>query len=82
MAKLKARLPGTDHPSTDGKRYLEATSVVIGQLLDSEGYKHITINDEPNNKDHVYGYSTYDVRRHLFIELLASSVKLFLVSSR
>jgi len=59
--KLRARLPPTDHPSTDGKRYLEQVSSVVSQLLDSQGYSQITINDNPDWKDHAYGYSAYDV---------------------
>lgn len=60
-AKLRARLPPTDHPSTDGKRYLEQVSNIVSQLLDSQGYSQITINDNPDWKDHAYGYSAYDV---------------------
>lgn len=60
-AKLKARLPSTDHPSTDGKRYLEQTADVAAQLLGGQGYRQLTINDDPNSKDHVYGYSAYNV---------------------
>ncbi|KAL9714475.1 substrate-specific activator of APC-dependent proteolysis [Leucoagaricus gongylophorus] len=59
-AKLRARLPSTDHPSTDGKRYLEQVSNIVSQLLDSQGYSQITINDNPDWKDHAYGYSAYD----------------------
>ncbi|KIY62194.1 hypothetical protein CYLTODRAFT_185011 [Cylindrobasidium torrendii FP15055 ss-10] len=59
-AKLKERLPSTDAPSTDGKRYLEQVHDVVGQLLDSQGYESITINDAPNSKDHVYGYSAFN----------------------
>ncbi|KAF9561718.1 cellobiose dehydrogenase [Agrocybe pediades] len=58
-AKLKARIPGTDHPSTDGKRYLEQTYNVVSQLLNSQGYTNITINDNPDFKDHAYGYSEF-----------------------
>ncbi|KAJ7075305.1 hypothetical protein B0H15DRAFT_791998, partial [Mycena belliarum] len=47
--------PSTDHPSTDGKRYLEQTSLVVSQLLYDAGYRNITINDTPDSKDHVYG---------------------------
>lgn len=61
-AKLKARLPSTDHPSTDGQRYLEQTSALVGQLLQGQGYSQITINDNPDSKDHVFGYSAFDVR--------------------
>ena len=58
--KLKQRLPSTDHPSTDGKRYLEESATLVAQLLSGQGYSNITINDNPNYKDHVYGYSAFD----------------------
>ncbi|KAF9004636.1 hypothetical protein BDQ17DRAFT_1390151 [Cyathus striatus] len=58
--KLKARLPSTDSPSTDGKRYLEQSFNVTSQLLNLQGYRQVTINDVPDQKDHVYGYSAYD----------------------
>ncbi|EKM53326.1 uncharacterized protein PHACADRAFT_259608 [Phanerochaete carnosa HHB-10118-sp] len=57
---VQARLPSTDHPSTDGERYLEQTFGVMSQLLSGQGYSNITINDNPNYKDHVYGYSSFD----------------------
>ncbi|KAJ7673976.1 hypothetical protein DFH06DRAFT_1319088 [Mycena polygramma] len=59
-AKVSARLPTTDHPSTDGLRYLEQSSTVMGQLLNSQGYSQTTINANPNAKEHVYGFSSYD----------------------
>ncbi|KAJ7730606.1 hypothetical protein DFH07DRAFT_162631 [Mycena maculata] len=59
-AAVTARLPSTDHPSTDGKRYLEQSSTVMGALLNSQGYTQTTINDSPNDKEHVYGFSSYD----------------------
>lgn len=58
---MTARLPGTDHPSTDGKRYLEQSFTVTAALLTPQGYSNITINSNPDYKDHVYGYSEYDV---------------------
>ncbi|KAI1798304.1 cellobiose dehydrogenase [Ganoderma leucocontextum] len=58
--KLKQRLPSTDHPSTDGKRYLEESANIVAQLLNGQGYSNITINDSPDSKDHVYGYSAFD----------------------
>ncbi|TFK46999.1 the flavin domain of cellobiose dehydrogenase [Heliocybe sulcata] len=58
--KVATRLPSTDHPSTDGKRYLEQSHDVVAQLLNTQGYSSITINDEPESKDHVYGYSPFD----------------------
>lgn len=58
---LTARLPSTDHPSTDGNRYLEQSFNVVQQLLTPQGYSQITINSNPNYKDHAYGYSAFDV---------------------
>ncbi|KAF7979352.1 hypothetical protein HWV62_42789 [Athelia sp. TMB] len=59
-AALQARLPSTDHPSTDGKRYLEQSATVVAQLLAPQGYRNITINSSPDSKDHVYGNSAFD----------------------
>ncbi|KAI3611720.1 cellobiose dehydrogenase [Moniliophthora roreri] len=50
--KLKERLPSTDAPSTDGKRYLEQTYDVVAQLLKGQNFEEITLNDNPNSKDH------------------------------
>lgn len=58
---MSSRLPSTDAPSTDGKRYLEQSFDVAQQLLNGQGYRQITINSDTNSKDHVYGYSSYDV---------------------
>ncbi|KAG5635404.1 substrate-specific activator of APC-dependent proteolysis [Sphagnurus paluster] len=57
---MKARLPSTDAPSTDGKRYLEQSADVASKLLNLQGYRQLTINDNPDQKDHVYGYSAHD----------------------
>ncbi|EIW75667.1 cellobiose dehydrogenase [Coniophora puteana RWD-64-598 SS2] len=59
-SKMTQRLPSTDHPSTDGDRYLEQLEPVVAQLLQDQGYSQITINDSPNSKDHVFGYSAFD----------------------
>nr|ACF60617.1 cellobiose dehydrogenase [Gelatoporia subvermispora] len=57
---MTQRLPSTDHPSTDGERYLEQSAQVAMQLLNAQGYYQATINDSPDSKDHVYGYSAFD----------------------
>ncbi|KAF9491048.1 cellobiose dehydrogenase [Pleurotus eryngii] len=57
--KMKTRLPSTDHSSMDGIRYLPQSFNVAKRLLDPQGYRQLTINDEPNQKDHVYGYSSF-----------------------
>jgi cellobiose dehydrogenase (acceptor) len=58
-SKVAARLPSTDHPSTDGKRYLVQSAAVVGQALSNGGYANITINDQPDRKDKVYGYAAF-----------------------
>lgn len=55
------RLPSSDNTSPDGIRYLEQTMPVMQSILDPMGFNQITINDNPNYKDHVYGYSAYNV---------------------
>jgi cellobiose dehydrogenase (acceptor) len=57
--KMIARIPGTDAPSTDGKRYSFEAMTIMQQLLKDQGYTQITINSNPNWKDHVYGYPAY-----------------------
>ncbi|KAF9447347.1 hypothetical protein P691DRAFT_782546 [Macrolepiota fuliginosa MF-IS2] len=57
--KLVARIPGTDHPSTDGKRYSMQVFDLTTKLLKDQGYTNITINSNPNWKDHVVGYPAY-----------------------
>ncbi|KAJ3512943.1 hypothetical protein NLJ89_g3233 [Agrocybe chaxingu] len=57
--KMTARLPSTDHPSTDGQRYMMQVADVTAALLETQGYTSMTINDAPNTKDRVYGYSAY-----------------------
>ena len=59
---VEQRLPSTDAPSPDGKRYLEQTYGVMASLLGPMGFQAITINSNPDYKDHVYGYSAYNVR--------------------
>ncbi|KAJ1310030.1 hypothetical protein OPQ81_006783 [Rhizoctonia solani] len=63
VAKLHARLPSTDIPSTDGKRYLTQVYDVFKGVLDAQGYQSVTINNERNMKDKVYGYSAFSSQR-------------------
>ncbi|KAF8584272.1 hypothetical protein K439DRAFT_1150670 [Ramaria rubella] len=60
---LKARLPSTDTPSPDGKRYLEQAYDVTSQLLKGQGYTNITVNDNPDSKDHIFGYSSWNFQQ-------------------
>jgi hypothetical protein len=61
VSKLHARLPSTDVPSTDGKRYLTQVYDVFKGVLDAQGYQSITINGQRNKKDKIYGHSAFSV---------------------
>ncbi|ELU43981.1 cellobiose dehydrogenase [Rhizoctonia solani AG-1 IA] len=58
VSKLHNRLPSTDVPSPDGKRYLTQVYDVFKGVLDAQGYQSITINNQRNKKDKIYGYSS------------------------
>ena len=45
----------------DGQRYLTQAYDVAWQLLKNQGYNQITLNDNPDFKDHAFGYSAFDV---------------------
>jgi cellobiose dehydrogenase (acceptor) len=73
-------LPATDTPSTDGKRYLTQVYDVVKSLLDKQNYSALTINDNPNSKDHVYGNPAYYVR--VFFSEKGSNLRFVFVDSR
>lgn len=58
---LSQRLPATDNTSPDGIRYLEQTMPVMQSVLNPLGFRQITLNSDVNSRDHVYGYSGYNV---------------------
>ncbi|EJD48894.1 cellobiose dehydrogenase [Auricularia subglabra TFB-10046 SS5] len=57
---INSRMPSTDHPSPDGKLYLQESYSIVEQILKPMGYSEITINSNRNYKDHVYGHSAYN----------------------
>ncbi|KAF8710274.1 cellobiose dehydrogenase, partial [Rhizoctonia solani] len=63
VSKLHNRLPSTDVPSPDGKRYLTQVYDVFKGVLDAQGYQSITINNQRNKKDKIYGYSAFSSQR-------------------
>lgn len=66
---MMQRLPSSDNTSPDGIRYLEQTMPVMESILNSIGFQQITLNSNPNFKDHAYGYSAYNVSE-LLIHIL------------
>ncbi len=55
------RLPSNDDTSPDGVRYLEQVFGVMSNVLTPMGFQNITLNSNPNFKDHAFGYSAYNV---------------------
>ncbi|KDN51938.1 LOW QUALITY PROTEIN: hypothetical protein RSAG8_00489, partial [Rhizoctonia solani AG-8 WAC10335] len=62
-SKLHERLPSTDVPPADGKRYLTQVYDVFKGVLDAQGHQSITINNQRNSKDKIYGYSAFSGQR-------------------
>ncbi|KAI0394499.1 cellobiose dehydrogenase [Xylariaceae sp. FL0594] len=53
------RIPGTTVPSTDGKLYLQQGFDVLASGLDASGWKYITPNEHPEEKNRTYGHATH-----------------------
>jgi len=64
---LMQRLPATDNPSPDGVRTLEQTFTIMQQMLTPGGFQNITLNNNPNFRDPVFGYSPYNVSSYLLL---------------
>ncbi|KAI0161861.1 carbohydrate-binding module family 1 protein [Hypoxylon sp. FL1284] len=57
--RVFSRIPGTDHPSMDGKRYYQEGFEVLAGGLKAGGWAEVTANDEPNEKNHTYSHSPF-----------------------
>lgn len=57
--RVFSRIPGTDTPSLDGKRYLQQGFDVLSGGLESSGWTGITANNEPNKKNHTFSHSPF-----------------------
>ncbi|KAH7635542.1 hypothetical protein B0T09DRAFT_379333 [Sordaria sp. MPI-SDFR-AT-0083] len=57
--KVFSRIPGTTHPSVDGKRYLAQGFDMLGGSLAKAGWEFVTANDQPEKKNRTYGHSTF-----------------------
>jgi len=58
--RMFARIPGTDTPSMDGKRYILETYSVLGAAVKKAGWTELaSINAAPNQKHKTYGHSPF-----------------------
>ncbi|KAF2745352.1 GMC oxidoreductase [Sporormia fimetaria CBS 119925] len=53
------RIPGTDHPSRDGKLYLQQGYDTLSKGLEAAGFKYVLPNESPDQKNHTYGRATF-----------------------
>lgn len=53
------RIPGTDTPSMDGKRYKQEGFDVLSGALGADGWKSVVANDQQNAKNRTYSHSPF-----------------------
>ncbi|KAL1862980.1 hypothetical protein VTK73DRAFT_6524 [Phialemonium thermophilum] len=58
-SRVFSRIPGTDTPSTDGKLYLQQGFNVLTSGLAAAGWKSVTANNVPDQKNHTYAHTPY-----------------------
>lgn len=54
-----SRIPGTDAPSVDGKRYLQEGFNVLSGGLKSSGWTEVTANNSPDKKNRTVAHSPF-----------------------
>lgn len=57
--RVFSRIPGTDTPSLDGVRYLQTGFDVVSKGLNNAGWKSITANNVPSQKNRTYAHTPY-----------------------
>ncbi|CAN9084886.1 cellobiose dehydrogenase [Alternaria alternata] len=53
------RIPGTDTPSVDGKRYKQEGFDVLSGALGADGWKSVVANNQQNQKNRTYSHSPF-----------------------
>jgi cellobiose dehydrogenase (acceptor) len=57
--RVFSRIPGTDSPSMDGERYLQSGYGVVAEGLANAGWKSVTANNVPSQKNWTYAHTPY-----------------------
>jgi cellobiose dehydrogenase (acceptor) len=57
--RVFSRIPGTDHPSMDGKLYVQSGFDIVRQGLASVNWTSVTANNVPGQKDRTYAHTEY-----------------------
>jgi cellobiose dehydrogenase (acceptor) len=58
--RVLKRIPGTDTPSMDGKRYKQQAYDVMKKVFVADGWKEVTPNSVPDQKDRVFGHAPFN----------------------
>lgn len=53
------RIPGTDTPSSDGKRYKQEGFNVLATAFSADGWTQVTANDVPDQKNRTFSHSPF-----------------------
>jgi len=59
ISRVFSRIPGTDTPSMDGKRYKQEGFDVLSGALAAGGWKSVVANDQPNQKNRTFSHSPF-----------------------
>ncbi|KAJ4377276.1 hypothetical protein N0V83_000100 [Neocucurbitaria cava] len=59
IERVFKRIPGTDTPSMDGKRYKQEGFDVLSGALGAGGWKSVVANNQPNEKNRTYSHSPF-----------------------
>lgn len=59
MARVMSRIPGTDTPSMDGKRYIQSGFDTVRAGLAQAGWASVTANNVPSQKNRTYAHTPY-----------------------
>lgn len=57
--RLFERIPGTTHPSMDGRLYLQQGFEVLTGGLNASGWEYIVPNEHPDRKNRTFGHATH-----------------------
>jgi len=57
--KVFSRIPGTDHPSLDGKIYISTGYDTLSNSLAQSGWKSVTANNVPEQKNRTFAHTPY-----------------------
>lgn len=57
--RVFSRIPGTNHPSLDGKLYLHSGYGIVAPGLANAGWSNVTANNVPDEKNRTFSHTPY-----------------------